>query len=119
LSQRPGDSPAIYSALAQLFELERYLGTRAVYDSAVEGETAVPAFACGKNAWLGYVAPNPSLIMPSAGYTFAWSEFGNGGWRVIEFESQERSSMIYQLEFCEDMKLTASAAGYFFSGAHA
>lgn len=59
--------------LAGAFDVERVLVSKAVYNSAVEGATGSYSFMPGKDALLCHVAPDPGIMIPSAGYTFAWS----------------------------------------------
>ncbi|MGE3467656.1 MAG: hypothetical protein AB7J13_12060, partial [Pyrinomonadaceae bacterium] len=70
----PGN-PAIVTAqaLAQIFGIERLLVAKSVVNTAKQGAAASMSFNFGKAAWLGYVNPNPTIEMPSAGYTFAWT----------------------------------------------
>lgn len=64
--------------LAKVFEVERVVVSKSVYNSAKESVAANNAFClAADSAWLGYVAPNPSVMDTSAGYRFAWS--GNAG----------------------------------------
>jgi hypothetical protein len=62
-------------ALAQLFEVDRILVTRAIQNTAAEGDANVHSFIGGNNALLTYVPPTPGLMTPSAGYTFTWSGY--------------------------------------------
>ena len=62
-------------ALAQLFEVDRILVTRAIQNTAAEGDANAHAFIGGNNALLTYVPPTPGLMTPSAGYTFTWSGY--------------------------------------------
>ena len=74
-SSTPG-SPAIASesVLAQVFGVERLLVSKSVQNTAVEGNaTQTVAAILSKAALLLYAAPSPSLMAPSAGYTFAWT----------------------------------------------
>lgn len=70
--------------LAGAFDVERVPVSKAVYNSAGELATSVAttpagtyAFISGKNALLCHSAPEPGLMIPSAGYIFAWSGFTN------------------------------------------
>jgi hypothetical protein len=55
------------------------LVSKAVYNSAVEsatdstGSAGTYSFIAGKNALLCHAAPEPGIMIPTAGYTFAWS----------------------------------------------
>jgi hypothetical protein len=93
--------------LAQLFEVQKLLIGNAVYDSAQEGATASLGFIWGKHAWLGWVPPNPGLMIPAAGYVFTWKR------RTIEaFRRIEEKSNAYRAEQNYDVKVTCADAGY-------
>lgn len=64
--------------LAAMFDVDRVLVAKAIQNTAQEGATDAFSFITGKIAWLGYVAPNPGLLVPSAGYTFAWTGVSDG-----------------------------------------
>jgi hypothetical protein len=68
------NNPAVVdtTALSRLFRIPRILIMGAVENTAAEGDTNAFSFIGGKNALLAYVAPNPGLMTPSAGYTFSW-----------------------------------------------
>lgn len=64
--------------LAKVFEVERVVIASSIYNSAKEGVAGSNAFCVAADgAWLGYVAPTPSVMTTSAGYRFAWA--GNAG----------------------------------------
>jgi len=104
--------------LARYFEVDRYLVAEASYTTSEEGaSTEVNAFIAGKNALLCYVAPSPGLMVPSAGYTFAWRQLSgsNGGVRIKRFRMEKLSADRVEGGFAYDHKVVLSAAGYFFS----
>ena len=59
--------------LAGLFGVERVIVGDAVKNAANEGAAASMNFVASDTAWLGYVAPSPGLMTPSAGYMMAWN----------------------------------------------
>lgn len=62
--------------LAAAFDVERFIVSKAVYNTSIEsaaGTAGTYAFIAGKNALLCHAAPEPGLMIPTAGYTFAWS----------------------------------------------
>lgn len=105
--------------LARFFEVDRYIIGSASYVTSAEGATDVNAFIAGKHALLCYVAPAPGLMVPSAGYTFAWSAFSGGvnGVRTKRFRMEALESDRIEGEFSYDHKVVLADAGYFFSGA--
>lgn len=106
--------------LAKFFEIDRYLVSKASYNTAAEGVTAVNAFIAGKNALVCYVAPSPGLLTPTAGYTFVWSGFTGAssvGVRVKNFRLERNGADRIEGEFAYDNKVVSADLGYFFSGA--
>lgn len=103
--------------LANFFDIERVLVMGAVYESAAEGVASSMQFVGGKNALLCYSAPTPSLMTPTAGYTFAWTGFtgGTDGWRIKRIRADLISSDRVEGEHALDMRVVANAMGYFFS----
>lgn len=108
--------------LARLFGVDRVLVAQAVQATNEEGDTEAYSFTHGKHAWLGYVAPSPGLLEPSAGYTFVWSGLpgaaGLGADVVISsfYVDKEKSDYV-EGESAWDNKVVATDMGYFFSAA--
>lgn len=103
--------------LARLFEVERFLVCESVYATNLEGETAAYSFVQGKHLLLAHVAPNPGLLVPSAGYTFEWTGVSQGlglSIGVRDFEMPALKSTRYEGEIAFDNKLVAADLGYFF-----
>lgn len=106
--------------LAALFEVPRYFVAKGVYTTSVEGQSSTYDFIQGKNALLCHSAPNPGLMIPSAGYTFGWSGLTNInslGIAITSFWMQEIKSDRIEIEVAFDMKKVAADLGYFFSSA--
>lgn len=105
--------------LARYFEVDRYLVAGASYTTSQEGATDADAFIAGNHALLCYVAPNPGLMTPSAGYTFAWSAFSgsNGGVRIKRFREERLASDRIEGEFAYDHQVVLAECGYFLSTA--
>lgn len=64
--------------LAAAFDVERVIVSKAVYNSAQEstnitGGVGTYNFVASKDALLCHSAPSPGLMIPTAGYIFAWS----------------------------------------------
>lgn len=72
----------------------------------------------GKRAWLGYVAPRPSILMPSAGYIFGWRGMTKGYDVAIErhVESRAHADFIQGIT-CYDMKKVGADLGVLFDAA--
>lgn len=106
--------------IAAFLEIDRYIISKATYNTAAEGATAANAFVAGKHALLCYVAPSPGLLTPSAGYTFVWSGFTGAsdvGARIKNFRLERNASDRIEGEFAYDNKVVAADMGYFFNGA--
>lgn len=106
--------------VARLLELERVFICKSVYESANEGETSSMAFTTGKHALLCYVPPAPGLLIPSAGYRFAWKGVSSGlgetiGTSRIRLPTKKADRIEAEIAF--DDKVVATDLGYFFSGA--
>ncbi len=105
--------------MARYFGVDRVMVSKAVYTSGLEGGTQTTGFIAGKNALLCYVAPVPSLMMPSAGYTFAWSGYIGAGAYGVRF-SKMRAELLksdrIEGEMAFDQKVVATDCGFFFSG---
>lgn len=110
------NSPAVVTlnAIAALGGLDAgrlFVGT-AIEDTGVEGGTSTVSYVWGNHLFVGYVAPNPSLLTPSAAYTF---NFQN---RIIERfrEDQEHADVIVCRQNW-DHKVVAADAGYLIKSA--
>lgn len=78
------------------------------------------AFIGGKAALLCYAAPSPSILQPSAGYTFSWrGQAGAGpqGQRISRFRMEHLKSDRVEGEMSYDQKLVCSDCGVFFTAA--
>lgn len=67
-------------------------------------------------ALLCYSAPTPSLLTPSAGYTFTWSGYAGGnsqGIRISQFRQEAIRSDRIEGEMTYDMKVVAADMGVF------
>lgn len=107
--------------LAAAFDVERVLVSSAVYNSAAEGLTASMSFVASKNAMLCYSAPTPGLMIPSAGYIFAWQGFtglNTLGIRTVQIPMNWLGvgTIRNECDMAFAMKAVASDLGYYFSG---
>jgi hypothetical protein len=111
--------PAIVTEalVAQCLGLDRVVVSRAIYNSAKEGQTATPVFVTGKKMLLCYAAPAPSLMQPSAGYIFDWSgRYGVGamGIRMKKMRAELRDADRIEIEYAFDMKVVTPEAGIYY-----
>jgi hypothetical protein len=96
-----------------------YVG-KAIKATNVEGAASAYSFVHGKSIWLGYVAPNPGPMEPSAGYTFSWTGVSGSVGATIgvdSFEDRKTKSIRYEAEVAFDNKVTAPELGVFFANA--
>jgi len=104
--------------LASLFEVEKYSVARATRDLAGEGLAESMQFVFGtEEALLTHAPKSPSILTPSAGYTFVWRGlFGAGpnGNRIKRFRIEEKESDRVEGEMAWDQKRIASDLGVFF-----
>ena len=116
----PGPAIVTAQAISALLELDRILVMKSIENTANEEATEVSAFIGGKKAFLCYSNPTPSLMQPSAGYTFSWNGmFGSGaqGGRIKRFRIEKESSDRIEIEMAFDQKVVGADLGYFFDNA--
>lgn len=103
--------------LARFFGIDRIVVADAIFVNAIEGATTAPSFIAGKNALLAYVADAPSLMTPTAGYTFVWSGMSGSvnGARMKRLRADLLGSDRIEGEMATDFKVVAADCGYFFS----
>jgi hypothetical protein len=103
--------------LAALFEVERVIVSRAVYNAADEGAPVDMNFVAQDGALLNYVTPDPGILTATAGYTFSWKGVsGQLGFitSVKRFRMEAIRSDRIEAETAFDMKLIGSDLGAFF-----
>lgn len=111
--------PAIVTEalLAQLFGVDRVLVAWSMANTAGEGITDSFSFNAGTNALLCYTNTAPSIMQPSAGYTFVWSGLlggGAGAPAISRWWMQEIKSFRVEGEMGFDHKVVSTDCGYFF-----
>jgi len=108
------------NTLAQLFDLDEVIVSKAIYNSAAQGLTEVSNFIGGKNALLSYRPPAPGLMVPAAGYTFSWEGYLNAGNEygiaISRFAMDLKKADRIEGEIAMAHKLVSSELGYFWSG---
>jgi len=103
--------------LASLFGVDKYLVANATENTATEGATGSFSFLYGNNALLVYAAPNPGIMIPSAGYTFSWTGYlgaTQAGTRMKKFRMNHLESDRVEGDMAIDMKQIAAELGVFF-----
>jgi len=92
--------------LAGWFGFDKVLVGTAIYDTAVEGQTASVSYVWGDDFWLGYVPTTPALMEPASGYVFTWQDF-----TVSRFREDQEKQDIIEAEHHTDEVICASDAG--------
>ena len=104
--------------LVALWKIPRILIMDAIVNTSDKGQTNVHNFIGGRVALLVYSAPNPGLMVPSAGYDFNWAGLlgstGGLGTRVSKFRMEELKSDRIEIEMAFDLKLVAADLGTIF-----
>lgn len=116
-SDRPLDADAM--DIARVLGVANVHVLKAVKNSSVEGATASMSFVGGKHALLCYIPETPSMLAPSALYTFEWANLnpGFGGIAMSSFEMPHLKATRIEGELAIDIKVTGSDLGYFFASA--
>ena len=111
-------------AVAALMELDEIMVMDGIQATSAENpafETSMTtSFIAGKNALLCYAAPSPSILQPSAGYTFSWTGYAPGitgpqGQQISKWWEQKLKADRVEGEMAYDQKQVCSDCGTFFS----
>lgn len=109
--------------IARVLDVDRYLVCMAVKNTAAEGAAGVYAPVMDTNdALLCYANPSPSLLAPSAGYTFVWQGTSGGlgaDVGVSRFRMDHLKADRIEAEMAWDTKIVGTDLGYFFNEATA
>jgi hypothetical protein len=106
--------------LAGIFGIERVLQPEALENTAAEGLAGTYSYVYNKAAQLLYAAPRPSLMVPSAGYIFAWTGFLGAsayGARMKSFRMEQNEADRIEGEMAFDPKVVAAGLGVHFASA--
>lgn len=116
----PQPAKVTENVLAQLFEVEKIVVLKSIYNKAEQGAEADMGYIGDPDAFLlAYATDSPSVEEPSAGYIFTWDMLGNGQYMPILNYLGENGT---HAEFIEglmayDMKKTADDLAKFFKEA--
>jgi hypothetical protein len=112
--------------LAAAFDVERAVVSKAVYNTSAEtttttGSAGTYAFVASKDALLCHSAPSPGLMIPTAGYIFAWSGLtglNSIGVRIAQIPMPwlGLETVRTEGEMAFDMKVIGSDLGIHFAG---
>ena len=110
--------------MARYFEVDRVLIAGGVYATNQEQSPDATTgsdmdWITSRGALLCYSAPNPGLLTPSAGYTFAWRGLSSMGFAtaIKNFRMEHLSSDRIEGESAYDCKLVAGDLGAFYTTA--
>jgi hypothetical protein len=109
--------------LAAAFDVDRVVVAKAAYNSSNEGNASPSySFAVGKVALLCHAAPEPGLMVPSAGYIFGWAGLegnnadGISAWsEPVPNRGKPGSTVRCEAEMALDMQIVGSDLGYYFT----
>jgi len=105
--------------LAEIFGVEEFLVMETVKNTAAEGLTESNAFIGGKAAAFFYRPRAAGLMVPSAGYTFTWSEDNASGFGIDirsftgDFLRVEGVAELLEANLAYDMKVVSTDLGGF------
>lgn len=103
--------------LAAILDIENVIVAGAIENTAKEGVTPSMQYIFANGALLGYAAPRPGLMTPSAGYTFSWAGYlgaGSEGTRILRFRMDHLRSDRVEGEIAYDQKVVGSDLAHFF-----
>lgn len=107
------------AAMASVFGVERLLVGKSIYTSSAESASSITYSAnWDDDALLLYVNPAPSIMRPSAGYTFTWKFTAEGNQAGLQWSRKWRDNARLgdwlEVRSSYDQKSCVSAAGAFF-----
>lgn len=96
--------------IAQVFEVDRLLVGKALYDSTQEGAAESLGYLWGKKVALLYAEASPGLKKVSFGY-----QFQSRGFRVKKWREEGREGDFIEAGEIRDEKIVAAACGYLYT----
>jgi len=105
--------------LAQLFDVEHVLVSRAFKNTAARGQTPVLEYVWGKNAFLCHIPPRPAMMRVALAYSFVWTQApGSVSGRIVEiWRENARKSDAIRVQRYYDQKIIAVGACYLWKSA--
>ncbi len=103
--------------LAAVLGVDEVLIAGGIENVAAEQATDDLQFIFGKSCLLCYAAPRPSLMHPSAGYTFSWTGYLGAspqGMRMLRFRLEHLRSDRVEGEMAYNLKQVAPELGVYF-----
>ena len=96
--------------LAALFEVDKYIIGKALYDSSQEGGSESLGYIWGKSVALIYAQPSPGIKKVSFGY-----QFQSRGFRVKKWRMEGRDGDFVEAGEIRDEKIVAATCGYLYT----
>lgn len=114
--------PVTKQALADLLEIDVVRVSKAVKNTANEGQAASHSFIFGKAALLVYLnrEPKPRVKEPSAFYRFAWTGFYGAeeqGFRLKRYRTEDTDSTSVIVDTAMVNVITANSFGVYYASA--
>ena len=101
--------------VAGILGVDKVVVARGIQNTALEGATASYArLFTGDSVLCAYAPSSPSLMHPSAGYTFVWNGYlgaGPDGQRLSRFRMDNLRSDVIEIEAAYDQKLVSASLG--------
>jgi hypothetical protein len=105
------NSVNIMQAIAGITEIPNWYVSRAVYNSAIEGQDASLSAIIDDDILFAYVNPNNAPMDPTGGKVFFW-EPGGGQGGIREYYDDEKDAQMLKWKEQWDMKVVGADAGY-------
>ena len=96
-------TPQLFS---DIVDIPKILIGRSVYNTALEGATDSMSYVWGDFLWVGFVPPNPGLMIPAAGYCFQW-----GNREVSRYREDQEHQDVIEVQWATDECISCSDAG--------
>ncbi len=106
--------------VANVFDLDEIVIAEGIYNVAEEGAVLDMEGIFGNHALLTYTPARPSLLHPSAGYTFTWTGYGGANAYGISLDSFYRrnvKSTRVEGELAYDQNIVSGEMAWFFENA--
>ena len=101
--------------VAALFGVDKLLVGGAIYNTAIEGQTASLSDVWGKFALFSWVSPTAKLREPSVGYALHWKIAGGKIAKVVKYRDNPHGGEVVEYEWSYQHKVLSAESGYLYS----
>jgi len=108
---------ALQASLAPVLNLDELIISTREYNTAKEGRTASYSPVFDNDFLIVAVPRSPGILVPSAGYTFAWDEGGRGDMYVEQYREDPKKADVLRAVCYYDQKQTGAGLGVYFDNA--